>query len=179
MKKVLIISTSLRENSNSEALANEFAKGVKVNNNEVEIISLKNKNIAFCRGCLVCGSLGHCVINDDAIEIADKMVESDVIVFATPIYYYEMSGAMKTLLDRCNSMFYKDYKFRDIYFIATAAEDELETYKKALSGLEGWVECYPKCQIKDVIFQGGVTSPGDIINKESLIKAYNIGKAIN
>lgn len=90
MKKVLIISTSLRANSNSELLAKEFQKGAKDAGNEVTFVSLKNKNISFCRGCLSCQKLGKCVIKDDANEITDLMCESDVIVWATPIYYYEM-----------------------------------------------------------------------------------------
>lgn len=47
-----------------------------------------------------------------------------MIVFATPIYYYEMSGQLKTLLDRANALFPSDYAFRDIYLLASATEDE-------------------------------------------------------
>ena len=85
-KKVLVISSSLRPNSNSEALADAFAEGAASAGNEVEKISLRGKNIGFCRGCLACQKLGHCVINDDAPEIAEKMLHADVLVFATPIY---------------------------------------------------------------------------------------------
>ena len=66
-KKVLIISTSLRGNSNSEALAHEFAKGAKDAGNEVTEITLCDKNIGFCKGCFACLKLGYCVINDDAV----------------------------------------------------------------------------------------------------------------
>lgn len=115
-KKVLIISTSLRKNSNSEALAKAFADGAFSAGNEVETVSLMGKNIAFCKGCVACQNLSHCVIGDDALEITEKMKNAEVIAFATPIYYYEMSGQMKTLLDRANSLFSSDCKFRDIYF---------------------------------------------------------------
>ncbi len=123
-KKVLVISTSVRGNSNSEKLAEAFADGAKAAGNEVELVSLKNKTIAFCKGCLACQQTGHCVIKDDANAIADKMLEADVIAWATPIYYYEMSGQMKTMIDRANSLFPKDYKFRDVYLLTAAAEDE-------------------------------------------------------
>ena len=116
-KKVLVISTSIRSNSNSEKLAEAFADGAKAAGNEVELISLKNKTIAFCKGCLACQQTGHCVIKDDANAIADKMLEADVIAWATPIYYYEMSGQMKTMIDRANSLFPKDYKFQDVYLL--------------------------------------------------------------
>ncbi len=131
-KKVLIISTSIRPNSNSEILANAFADGARTSGNEVELISLKNKTIDFCKGCFACQKLGHCVIKDDANAITEKMLNADVIVWATPIYYYEMSGQMKTMIDRANPLFTLDYRFRDVYLLTTAAEDEAYVDEGAL-----------------------------------------------
>ena len=99
-KKILIISTSARKNSNSDIIADAFMNGAKNAGNEVEKVSLAEKRIAFCRGCFGCLKLGRCVIKDDANEITEKMFSSDVIVWATPIYYYEMCGQMKTMIDR-------------------------------------------------------------------------------
>ena len=177
-KKVLIISTSLRKNSNSEALAKAFADGANDSGNSVEFISLIGKTVNFCKGCLACQSIGHCVINDDAIEITEKMKESDVIVYATPIYYYEMSGQMKTLLDRANSLFPSDYKFRNIYFLSTAAEADEGVDERAIHGLEGWIECYEKCRLVGKVFAGGVNDPGEITNHPALTEAYEMGKQI-
>ena len=97
MKKVIVISTSLRHGSNSDMLAKKFVEGAKTAGNEVEKISLVDKSIQFCKGCLACQKLGRCVINDDANEIMAKVLNADVVCWATPIYYYEMSGQMKTL----------------------------------------------------------------------------------
>ncbi len=104
MKKVIVISTSLRHGSNSDMLADQFMEGAKAAGNEVEKISLVGKNIQFCKGCLGCQKLGRCVINDDVNDIMAKALKADVICWATPIYYYEMSGQMKTLIDRMNAM---------------------------------------------------------------------------
>ncbi|MBQ2442007.1 MAG: flavodoxin family protein, partial [Ruminococcus sp.] len=134
-KKVLIISTNIRPNSNSEILANAFADGARTSGNEVELISLKNKTIDFCKGCFACQKLGHCVIKDDANAITEKMLNADVIVWATPIYYYEMSGQMKTMIDRANPLFTLDYRFRDVYLLTTAAEDEAYVDEGALKGV--------------------------------------------
>ena len=81
-KNILILSASLRAGSNSEALANAFADGARAAGHAVEVISLRGKNIAFCRGCLACQTLGRCVIDDDAVAITEKMQHADVIVFA-------------------------------------------------------------------------------------------------
>ena len=72
-KKVLIISTSPRAGSNSELLACEFGRGAKDSGNEVEIVSLKDKGIRFCRGCFACQKTQRCVIRDDADLIEKKM----------------------------------------------------------------------------------------------------------
>ena len=136
-KKIVVISTSLRANSNSDALAKAFAEGAEKAGNSVEYISLRNKKIGFCMGCLACQEKGECVLKDDAIAIAEAVLNADVVAWATPIYYYEMSGQMKVLIDRMNSMFPKNYKFRDIYFLSAAAEDADYVPAKALAGLRG------------------------------------------
>lgn len=86
-KKVIVLSTSLRSSSNSELLAKSFVEGAKESGNEVEFITLKNKDIHFCIGCLACQKTGHCVIRDDVTGIMDSVLNADVVVWATPIYY--------------------------------------------------------------------------------------------
>lgn len=81
MKKVLVIATSMRKSGNSETLADEFIRGAGEAGHDVEKISLLDKKISFCRGCLVCQKTGKCVIDDDANEIAEKMKEAEVIAF--------------------------------------------------------------------------------------------------
>lgn len=115
-KKVLVIGSSLREKSNSETLADAFAAGAQSSGKQVEQVSLKGKSIAFCQGCPACLNTHACVIRDDAAAIAEQMRQADVIAFASPIYYYEMSGQIKKLLDRANPLYSSDYVFRDIYY---------------------------------------------------------------
>ena len=177
-KKVLVISTSPRKGSNSDQLAEDFIRGAQQAGNTVEKVTLRDKTIGFCKGCLSCIRTQRCVIADDANAIVEKMLHSDVIVFATPIYYYEMSGQMKTLLDRANPLFNADYKFRDIYFIASAAEDGDHVWAKAVNGLEGWIDCFEKSHLSGVVFAGGVTDPGEIQGHESLKRAFEMGKNI-
>ena len=123
-KAILIVSSSPRKNGNSETLADAFAKGARKAGHSVETVRLREKQLGFCKGCLACLKLGHCVIQDDAIEIADKMHDADALVFATPVYYYSVCGQLKTMLDRANPLFGSDYAFTEAYLLATAAEDE-------------------------------------------------------
>ena len=179
MKKVLVISTSLRPRSNSEALADEFVEGALESGNEVEKVTLRGKDIRFCKGCLVCQKTQECVIkDDDAPEIVRKMYEADVICFATPIYYYEMSGQMKTLLDRANPLYTMDYHFRDIYFLSSAAEDDVEAPSRAITGLGGWIACFEHSHLAGTVFAGGVTDMGEIEGHPSLKSAYLLSKSV-
>lgn len=177
-KNILLISSSWRTPSNSEALADAFLEGAKSAGNSVEKITLRGKNIAFCRGCMGCAKLGRCVIPDDAVEIAERMRQAEVIAFATPIYYYEMSGQMKTLLDRANSLFFGDYAFRDIYMLTAAAEEGDQVPTRAVSGLEGWIDCFEKARLAGSVFAGGVSDRGEIVGHPALGKAYDMGAGI-
>ncbi len=178
-KKVLIISTSIRANSNSELLAKAFADGARESGNDVELVSLKDKTIGFCKGCLACQKLGHCVINDDANTITEKMLTAEVIVWATPIYYYEMCGQMKTMIDRANSLYPRDYRFRDVYLLSTAAEDEDYVDDGAVKGLQGWIDCYEKARLAGKLFAGGYSAPKDIEGSDKLKEAFEMGKAVS
>ena len=93
-KKILIISSSPRKGGNSETLAAAFAKGAREAGHQVETVYLREKQVGFCKGCLACLKLGHCVIRDDAVEIAAQMHDANVLVFATPVYYYCVSGQL-------------------------------------------------------------------------------------
>ena len=167
-KKVLIISTSLRGGSNSDILARECERGAKEAGHEVEYISLKGKEIKYCIGCLACQTKGNCVLKDDVAEIMEKVKDAEVIVYATPVYYYEMAGQMKTLLDRLNPLFPSEYAFRDIYMIATAAEDE-----------ESAFECFEKAELKGIVTGGGIAGPNDASNhKDTMQKAYELGMGL-
>lgn len=177
MKKVLAISTSLRK-GNSLALAEKFVDGAKEAGNDAELVSLIGKKIEFCRGCFACLEKGECVINDDANEIVAKMKQADVIAFATPVYYYSMSGQMKTLLDRANSLYDTDYKFKDIYLLVTAAEEEPDTMDKTIIGLEGWIDCFERANLKGVVKALGVTNISEIENREELNQAFEMGKIV-
>ena len=177
-KKVLIISSSPRKGGNSDTLAEEFARGAREAGHEVEKIGLWDKTIGFCRGCLACQKTGRCVIHDDADMIAQKMLTAEVIVFATPIYYYEMSGQMKTMLDRGNPLYSSDYAFREIYLLATAADTDDSAMDGAAKGLEGWISCFEKARLAGMVFGGGADAIGTIQGNPALNEAYEMGKAV-
>ncbi len=179
MSKVLVMTTSLRAKSNSDILADRLIAGAKDAGHEVERISLKGKKIQFCIGCLACQKTQRCVLKDDAVEIAEKVKNADALVFVTPIYYYEMCGQMKTLLDRMNPLYPSDYRFRKVYMLAVAAEDEETTPEKAIAGLRGWVDCFEKAELAGTLFCGGINEPGEAnVKAKARDAAYAFGNGI-
>lgn len=179
MKRVLVISTSFREFSNSDGMAQEFIQGARENNNTVEYISLAGQELKFCTGCFSCRNSGKCIYDDDAERIVKRMATADVIVFATPIYYFEMSGQMKTLLDRTLPLYNGEYKFREIYLLASAIEEGDKVFKNTKNGLMGWIECFPDASLTGEVYAGGVTEEGEINSHPARRTAYEMGRSIN
>lgn len=126
-KKVLILSSSPRRGGNSDTLCDEFLRGAQEAGHEVEKIFLKDKTIHYCTGCGVCNEGKPCPQKDDAPEIVRKMVAADVIVLATPVYFYTMSAQMKTLIDRCCAG-YLEIRDKEFYFIVAAAKPALRLW---------------------------------------------------
>ena len=175
-KNVLVISSSLRVTSNSAILAHEVVRGATEAGHEAEFLSLAEKDINFCTGCLACQRSHVCTINDDMSMIVDKVKYADVLVFATPVYYYGMSGQLKTMLDRLNPLYGSDYRFREVYAVCTAADDAEGTENGVVSGIENWLSCFEDAKLKGVLFCGGVDGPGDVIVRHDVMeRAYLLG----
>lgn len=178
MKKVLIITSSLRGRSNSDILAAAFAEGAREAGHEVTEISLKGKTVGFCRGCLACQKTGRCVIADDARPICGAVKGADILVFASPVYYYSISGQLKTLLDRLNPLFAADYAFREVYFLSSAAEDSEEAAENPKTAVQGWVDCFEEARLAGTVFAGGCDAPGAIEGHPALGEARAMGRAL-
>lgn len=178
-KKVLIVSSSLRAGSNSELLAEEAELGAKEAGNETELISLKGRDLHFCRGCLACQKTMKCVIRDDMDSMIDKVRDAEVLIFVTPIYYYELSGQLKTFLDRCNPLFPQKNAFRDVYLITTCADESNTACEKAVSGINGWIDCFDGVRFAGSLCGAGVNDAGEMKKHPDLLKAaYDLGRNV-
>lgn len=175
-KKILILSSSPRRGGNSDTLCDEFMRGAMESGHHVEKIFLRDKTIHYCTGCSTC-SLHHkpCPQKDDAAEIIEKMLKSDIIVMATPVYFYAISAQMKTLIDRCCGL-YTEMTDKTFYFIATAAEDDNSIMQRIADNFQGFLDCLDRPSVKGCIFAGGVWHPGEITGHPALAQAYEAGK---
>ncbi len=102
---ITILTGSPRKNGTSNLLADEFQIGALKSDNLVERFDLASLNINYCLGCNNCRKDKHtCIHNDDFNSIIESIVKADLIVFVTPIYYFDMSAQMKTFIDRLHSV---------------------------------------------------------------------------
>ncbi|NLH46012.1 MAG: flavodoxin family protein [Acholeplasmataceae bacterium] len=176
-KKALILSSSPRRGGNSDILCDQFMLGAQEAGNQAEKIFLKDKNINYCLGCGACQKTGSCVQNDDMDEILDKLVEADVIVMATPVYFYSMCAQMKTLIDRTCPVYTKisDKKF---YIIATAADGSKDALDETITGFRGFFRCLDNPEEAGIIDGLGAWKIGDIKGHPAMKHAYEMGKNI-
>ncbi len=175
-KKVFIVSSSPRKGGNSDTLADEFMRGAREGGNSVRKVNLSDVDMAFCRGCQYCQSHTKCALKDGMNELYPLIQHSDVLVFATPIYFYGMSGQLKTFLDRLYPLMPKDNSFKRIYVLATAADENESAMDEAVKGVKEWADCYGVF-IAGTLY-GVATDVGDIKNTDAPQKAYLMGKSI-
>lgn len=177
IKKVLILSGSPRRNGNSDILCDEFMKGALEKGNDVEKIRVAEKNIGYCRACYGCRGTGVCVIKDDMAEILEKMIEADVLVLASPVYFYSIDAQLKTLIDRTVAR-WTEVKNKELYYIMTAADAEKEAMDTTLACFRGYADCVEGAKEMGVIYGTGVYEKGEILDTSTMLEAYEMGLGI-
>ena len=177
-KKVLILSGSPRRGGNSDLLCDQFLLGATDAGNETEKIFIQDKNINYCLACGTCYVKKEaCVHRDDMPDIIEKMINADVLVMATPVWFYAMSGRMKVLIDRTIARFL-EIRDKDMYFILTAHNDKRDSMERVLEGFRGYMDCLTGVEEKGIVFGLGVFDAGEIKSHPAMQEAYEMGKSI-
>lgn len=176
-KKVLILSGSPRKGGNSELLCEAFGKGAASAGHEVEIIRVAEKNIACCRACYACKKDGVCVIKDDMAEVLQKMIDADVLVLASPVYFYSIDAQLKAVIDRTVAR-WLEVKKKEFYYIVTMADEELSSAETTLACFRGYADCVSGAKEMGVLIGNGVYEKGEIQQTEKLKEAYEMGQRV-
>lgn len=174
-KKVLVLSSSPRKKGNSDLLCDQFIKGAMEAGHQVEKVNLKDKKINYCTGCGTCvDKPGTCTQKDDAAEILAGMIEADVIVMATPVYFYTMCGQMKTLIDRTCSV-YTQISNKEFYFIVAAADTNVKAMQRTIEEFRGFTYCLENPKEKGVVYGTGAWKIGEIKESKAMDQAFEMG----
>lgn len=179
-KKILILVGSPRKGGNTDLLSNELIRGAEENGCETEKIYIKDKKIMGCLGCGACQKNGAiCVQKDNMTEIYEKMIESNVIVFASPVYFYSWTSQMKAVVDRTFAIESKLMN-KTFYLISSGAAPKESYMKIMIESFEKYVSCFRAGgnEFGGYVFGLSANEPGDVKNTEAMIKAYEIGKEI-
>ncbi|WP_319579665.1 NAD(P)H-dependent oxidoreductase [uncultured Methanospirillum sp.] len=177
-QSVLILSASPRKGGNSDLLCDQFMKGAVESGNHVEKISVQDKKINFCIGCMTCQTNGgKCGLNDDMGEILEKMIKADVLVMATPIYFYNMDAQLKVLIDRTCSR-YQEISNKKAYLITTCADTSETASDVTIGGFRVFLDCLNNVKEAGIISAVDVTYVGDIKDKPEMNLAYQMGKSV-
>ena len=179
MKNILVISASPRKNGNSDILCDEFVRGATEAGHAVEKIRLAEVNLGYCTGCYACQKLHRCVQKDDGNALVEKMLSADVVVLATPVYFYSMDAQLKTLIDRTVSRWddFGRFKGTEFWFIVTAADTNRDRMSATLEGLRGFTrDCMEGSVERGVIYGTGAYEKGTVRNLPAMREAYEAGK---
>ena len=175
-KNVFVIAASPRKGGNSDILCDALIRGAEEAGNQTEQVYLSDLKIGPCHACYGCRGKGECVQKDDMASLLEKMVEADVLVLATPVYFYSMDGQLKTMIDRTLPR-YTEIRGKDVYFIVTAAAGK-RAMERTVDSLRGFTDCLPGAKVKGVIYGSGVYQKGEVENTAAMKEAYQTGKAI-
>ncbi len=176
-KKVLILSGSPRKGGNSDLLCDEFMRGAVEAGHEVEKIRVQEKKTAPCLACYACRDNGVCAIKDDMAEIMQKMIDCDVMVLASPVYFYSIDAQLKAVIDRSVCR-WTEVRNKEMYYIMTAADTERASMDTTLACFRGYADCIEGAVEKGVIYGTGVYHAGEVADKNVMQEAYEMGKNI-
>lgn len=153
-------------------------RGAKESGNTVEKINVAERKIDYCRACYYCRtSGGKCVIKDDMAEILQKMIDADVIVLASPVYFYSIDAHLKALIDRTVAR-WLEVKNKEFYYIMTAAENTKAAMETTLACFRGYADCVNGAKERGVIYGTGVYEKGEIKDSPAVRQAYNAGLSV-
>ena len=175
-KKILILSGSPRKGGNSDVLCDEFARGAQEAGHEVEKIRVADKKISFCRACYACKD-GKCAIQDDMGEVLQKMIDADVLVLVSPVYFYSIDAQLKAVIDRSVAR-WLEVKDKEFYYIMTAADDTKDAMETTLACFRGYAACVKGAKEKGVVYGTGVYQKGEINGTPAMREAYEMGRGV-
>lgn len=179
-KFVLVLSASPRRGGNTDLLCDEFARGASESNAKVEKIFLDDYDIDFFREIdtyMQPDSVAKALSRDDAKLIIDKMLKADVIVLASPVYYLNINGRLKNLIDRTFYCFMQ-LKDKEFFYITASADEESYAADCAIEGFRGFVRCLPNPTERGMIKATGMGRKGGVKGSMFMQEAYNLGKTI-
>ncbi len=179
--RVLGVYGSPRRDGNTDLLLNQFLKGANESGHKIERIYVRELKILPCLACGECEKTGRCIISDDMDIIYKAFINTECLVLTSPIYFYSVTAQIKTLIDRCQALWYKrkisnNNNFRPAFFISVAGTKG----KRVFEGAMLTVRCFLNAigfRLKNCWLYPGFDAKGEIEKHPDILsKIYNAGK---
>jgi multimeric flavodoxin WrbA len=187
--KVMGIFGSPRKGGNTDTLLEETLKGAEKEGAEVERVYLTEFTITPCKECHGCDRTGECVILDDMQKIYPKLLDADVIILASPIFFYGISAWAKALVDRCQALWSRKYLVKDRslgkegkrrkgFFISVGATKGARVFEGAILTAKYFFDVFNAEYVGELVFRG-IEAKGDILkHPEALQQAFEAGRKL-
>ena len=187
--KVLGILGSPRKGGNTELLLEEALKGAEAEKAEIERLRLTDHNIIPCKECLACYKDGNCILLDDMAKIYPKLLEADIIILASPIFFYGVTAWAKALIDRCQALWARKYQLKDPslgkegkrrkgFFISTGGTKGQRVFEGAILTAKYFFDVL-NAEYEGELVIREVDAKGDILkHPETLRQAFEVGRRL-
>ena len=179
-KNILILTGSPRQGGNSDILADAFTKGAEKSGNAVRRFETARKSIKGCMACNSCFSKGKaCVYDDDFDELAPMLEWADLLVFATPLYWFTFPVQLKAAIDKLYSFLIaeKEWKIKKGILLVCGADENLDGYAGIVKSYELMLDCL-KWGDAGQIIAVNVTEKGDVLKTDFPSQAEQLGAGI-
>jgi len=187
--KVLGLFGSPRKDGNTGLLLEETLRGAATEGAEVERIHLGDVNIIPCKECLKCFQKGQCILLDDMQEIYPKLLKADIIIFASPIFFYGITAWAKALVDRCQALWARKYVLQDQslgkegkrrkgFFISVGGTKGQKVFDGAILTVKYFFDVLNADYAGELVFRG-IDAKGDILKQpEAMKQAFEAGRGL-
>ncbi|MGN0169312.1 MAG: flavodoxin family protein [Lachnospiraceae bacterium] len=178
MSKIVVLVGSTRKNGNTELVADAFAKGAG-KHNDVEVVSVADYKVNPCIGCNTCFTReGHrCFQEDDMNLIYEKLMDADIIVAASPVYFYGVSAQLKAVIDRLHTPLRNEFHVKKLGLLLVGAATLPELFD-AIKVQYQLILNYFKLEDAGMVLVRGVKDIGDVQNHPALKEAYDLGESL-
>lgn len=181
--RVLGVYGSPRKGGNTDLLLDQFLKGARHGGHRIRKVYVRELNISPCLACDECETTGKCIISDDMDSVYEALIDAECLVLASPIYFYNVTAQVKTLIDRCQALWYRWKVFnnrscRSAFFISVAGTKGKGMFEGAILT----VNCFFNAigfRLKNYWCYSGFDTKGEIEkHPEVLSKIYSAGESL-
>ena len=174
-KNLILIQAAGRRHGNTDLLADEFVHGAENAGVKVEKVYVADKNIRGCLGCMGCRrNSGVCVQKDDMQDIYPKLLNADIVVMSSPVYFYNVNAQLKAVMDRTFAI-EPTWKGKEFWLVSTGMAPDVKWMETMIRNFKEYISCFEGSHFCGIVSGHGTGNKGDICGTDYMHRAYEAG----